>query len=49
MLTDWRRYGNAETTKGNEENWKRRSGETGKKKIKNLTVGLHDTNEISGT
>ena len=35
--------------RGDDENWKRRNRETGKKEIGNLIVGVHDTNEISGT
>ena len=31
------------------KNFKRRSRETGKIKIVNLTVGVHNTTEISGT
>ena len=39
---------NSETKERNDENWKRRSRETGKKKIGNLIVGVRDRSEISG-
>ena len=49
MPSDERRYRNLETRERNDENWKRRSRETDKEKIDNLTVSVHDMNEISGT
>ena len=49
VLTDETRYGNSETKEWNYPNFKRRSRETGKMKIGNLTLGVHDTSEISGT
>ena len=48
VLTDERRYGNSETKEWNNKNFKRRSRETGKMKIRNLTVRIHNTSEISG-
>ena len=41
--------GNSETNGSKDENWKRRNRETGKKEIWNLTIGVHETSEISGT
>ena len=49
VLINQRRYGNSETKEWNDTNFKRRSRETGKMKIGNLTVGVHNTSEISGT
>ena len=44
---DERWYGNWETTRRWEND--ETKGEPSKKKIGNLTVGVHDTSEISGT
>ena len=49
MPSDERRYENSETRKRSDENWKRRSREIHKMKIQNLTVGVRDMSEISGT
>ena len=49
VLTDERRYGNSETKEWNYRNFERRSRGTSKMKIGNLTVGVHNTSEISGT
>ena len=49
MLTDESRYENSETNEWNDTNFKRTSRETGKMKIGNSTVGVHNTSEISGT
>ena len=49
ILTDERRDGNSETKEWNDKNFKRRSTETGKIKIRNLTVDVYNTREIKGT
>ena len=48
MPSDKRQYGNSDTTRSNDENWKRRNRETDEKENGNLTVGVRDTSEISG-
>ena len=49
VLTDERQYENSETKEWNDTNFKGRSIEIGTLKIGNLTVGVHNTSEISGT
>ena len=40
-------YEISKTNGSNDENWKRRNKETGKKEKGNLIVGVHDTSEKS--
>ena len=47
MLTNETRYGSSETKERNNKNFKKKNKEIGKMKIENLTVGVHNTNEIS--
>ena len=49
MLTDERRYEKSEPNEWNDDNFKKRSKETGKIKIGDYPVGVHNTSEISGT
>ena len=49
IASDERRYGNSQIREKNNENWNRRSREIDKQKMRNLTVGVHDMSEISGT
>ena len=49
MLSDERWYRNSKTKASNDENWNRRNREKGENEIENWTVGVHDTNEITGT